>query len=135
MATIAAIWPRCAFTVASGVADEGLEALQQLWVQEGDMVTVIDQPSHGLTAGTMFRALTTEPALLPLLLEVDGLPGLRAEPGEQETLREARVGGQARGLPPLAGQSHEVSEPAGDHRSNSLRSTRPSAATSAIGKT
>lgn len=51
-----------------------LSVLDRGWVQEGDMVTVIDQPSHGLTAGTMFRALTTEPALLPLLLEVDGLP-------------------------------------------------------------
>jgi MOSC domain-containing protein YiiM len=51
-----------------------LSVLDRGWIQEGDMVTVIDQPAHGLTAGTMFRALTTEPALLPLLLEVDGLP-------------------------------------------------------------
>jgi MOSC domain-containing protein YiiM len=51
-----------------------LAVLDRGWVQEGDMVTVIDQPAHGMTAGTMFRALTTEPALLPLLLEIDGLP-------------------------------------------------------------
>jgi MOSC domain-containing protein YiiM len=51
-----------------------LTVLDRGWVQEGDMVTVIDQPAHGLTTGTMFRALTTEPSLLPLLLEVDGLP-------------------------------------------------------------
>lgn len=51
-----------------------LAVLDRGWVQEGDMVTVIDQPTHGLTAGAMFRALTTEPALLPLLLEIDGLP-------------------------------------------------------------
>lgn len=51
-----------------------LSVLERGWVQEGDMVTVIDQPQHGLTADTMFRALTTEPSLLPLLLEVEGLP-------------------------------------------------------------
>ena len=51
-----------------------LSVLERGWVQEGDMVTVMDQPRHGLTTGTMFRALTTDPALLPLLLEVDGLP-------------------------------------------------------------
>lgn len=51
-----------------------LSILDRGWVQEGDMVQVVDQPRHGLTTGTMFRALTTEPALLPLLLEVDGLP-------------------------------------------------------------
>ena len=58
----------------AGRAGVYLSVLDRGWVQEGDMVTVIDQPSHGLTTGTMFRALTSEPALLPLLLEVDGLP-------------------------------------------------------------
>ncbi len=58
----------------AGRAGVYLSILDRGWVQEGDMVTVIDQPRHGLTTGTMFRALTTEPALLPLLLEVDGLP-------------------------------------------------------------
>jgi MOSC domain-containing protein YiiM len=44
------------------------------YVAAGDPVDVMHVPDHGLTAGTVFRALTTEPALLPLLLEVDGLP-------------------------------------------------------------
>lgn len=57
-----------------GRAGVYLSILDRGWVQEGDMVQVVEQPSHGLTAGTMFRALTTDPALLPLLLEVDGLP-------------------------------------------------------------
>jgi MOSC domain-containing protein YiiM len=43
-------------------------------VAAGDPVDVMHVPDHGVTAGTVFRALTTEPALLPLLLEVDGLP-------------------------------------------------------------
>lgn len=51
-----------------------LSVLDRGWVQEGDMVTVIDRPSHGVTTDTMFRALTTEPVLLPLLLEIEGLP-------------------------------------------------------------
>jgi MOSC domain-containing protein YiiM len=40
----------------------------------GDPIDVLRVPSHGVTAGTVFRALHTEPQLLPLLLEVDGLP-------------------------------------------------------------
>lgn len=51
-----------------------LAVLERGWVQSGDPVDVLDVPDHGVTAGTMFRALTTEPALLPLLLELDGLP-------------------------------------------------------------
>ncbi len=51
-----------------------LSILDRGYIQAGDPIDVIDQPSHGLTAGTMFRAVTTEPALLPLLLEIDGLP-------------------------------------------------------------
>lgn len=51
-----------------------LAVLDRGWVQTGDPVDVIDVPDHGVTAGTMFRALTTEPTLLPVLLELDGLP-------------------------------------------------------------
>lgn len=51
-----------------------LAVLDRGWVQTGDPVDVLDVPAHGMTAGTMFRALTTEPTLLPLLLELDGLP-------------------------------------------------------------
>lgn len=51
-----------------------LSILEQGWVYAGDLVTVIDRPEHGVTAGFVFRALTVEPAMLPLLLEVDGLP-------------------------------------------------------------
>jgi len=51
-----------------------LSVLERGWVQAGDPLEVLDVPSHGVTAGTMFRALTVEPALLPLFLELDGLP-------------------------------------------------------------
>ncbi len=39
----------------------------------GDELTVVHRPGHGVTVTTMFRALTTEAALLPQLLRVDGL--------------------------------------------------------------
>jgi MOSC domain-containing protein YiiM len=39
----------------------------------GDEITVVHRPGHGITAAVMFRALTTEPALLPDLLALDAL--------------------------------------------------------------
>lgn len=39
----------------------------------GDDIRVVHQPAHGVTVETMFRALTTERALVPQLLAVDGL--------------------------------------------------------------
>lgn len=39
----------------------------------GDELAVVHRPGHGVTVATMFRALTTEAALLPELLRVDGL--------------------------------------------------------------
>ncbi len=51
-----------------------LSILEPGWIAAGDPIDVVDRPDHGLTAAAMFGALTTEPALLPLLLEVEGLP-------------------------------------------------------------
>jgi MOSC domain-containing protein YiiM len=51
-----------------------LAVLDRGWIQAGDPVEVIERPDHGVTAAVMFRALTSEPALLPVLLEIDGLP-------------------------------------------------------------
>lgn len=65
-------WP--ARFVERGRPGVFLSVLDRGWVQAGDPVTVLERPEHGLTAAAMFRALTTEPALLPLLLEVEGLP-------------------------------------------------------------
>lgn len=42
-------------------------------VQAGDDIAVLHRPGHGVTVSLMFRALNLEPALLPRLLEVDGL--------------------------------------------------------------
>ena len=40
----------------------------------GDPVTVEDRPAHGMTIAKAFRAFMIEPALLPELAEIDGLP-------------------------------------------------------------
>lgn len=42
-------------------------------VGAGDEIGVVHRPGHGVTVSTMFRALTTDAALLPELLRVDGL--------------------------------------------------------------
>ena len=42
-------------------------------VSAGDPITVLSRPDHGVTSGTVFRALTLQPELLPLLLDVEAL--------------------------------------------------------------
>ena len=42
-------------------------------IRAGDPIEVVRRPDHGITVTDMFRALTTEAALLPRLLEIDGL--------------------------------------------------------------
>ena len=42
-------------------------------VQAGDQVTVENRPAHEVTVAVVFRALTTEPDLLPSLLAADAL--------------------------------------------------------------
>ena len=43
-------------------------------VRAGDDIEVISRPDHSVTIGVVFRALTTEPELLPLLYEAEALP-------------------------------------------------------------
>jgi MOSC domain-containing protein YiiM len=42
-------------------------------VAAGDPIQVLDRPDHDVTFATMFRALVTQPELLPRLVAVDGL--------------------------------------------------------------
>lgn len=42
-------------------------------VRAGDTVTVADRPDHGVTIGHVFRAIMTEPELLPDILVADAL--------------------------------------------------------------
>jgi MOSC domain-containing protein YiiM len=50
-----------------------LRVLQPGVLQAGDSVDVVHRPGHGVTATLAFRAVFGEPALLPRLLEVEGL--------------------------------------------------------------
>ena len=68
----ATAWPRR--FAAHGRPGVLLSVMGRGHVAAGDPVDVMHVPDHGVTAGTVFRALTAEHALLPLLLEVDGLP-------------------------------------------------------------
>lgn len=59
-----------------------LRVLEEGELAADDLVEVTHQPGHGVTVSMMFRALTTEQALLPRLLEVEDLvteARLRAE--------------------------------------------------------
>jgi MOSC domain-containing protein YiiM len=44
-------------------------------IRAGDPVEIADRPCHDVTVAMTFRALTTEPELLPLLLAADAMPG------------------------------------------------------------
>ncbi|GAB2883058.1 MOSC domain-containing protein [Myroides odoratimimus subsp. xuanwuensis] len=50
-----------------------LRVLEEGVVEAGDEITVEHRPDHAITVAMMFRALTTERALLPDLLAVDDL--------------------------------------------------------------
>jgi MOSC domain-containing protein YiiM len=50
------------------------------YISAGDEVTVAYRPGHDLSIAELFRALTTEPELLPKIVEVQEVPaGLRAK--------------------------------------------------------
>jgi MOSC domain-containing protein YiiM len=51
-----------------------LRVLEPGWIRAGDPIVVEHRPDHDVTMGLVFRALTTEPDLLPRLLEPDDLP-------------------------------------------------------------
>lgn len=43
-------------------------------VRAGDTVDIVYRPDHGVDIGTVFRALTLEPELLPKLVDLEALP-------------------------------------------------------------
>ncbi|MBB5867167.1 MOSC domain-containing protein YiiM [Allocatelliglobosispora scoriae] len=59
---------------AKAVPGSYLSIVEEGEVQAGDTITVVDRPDHDVTIGLVFRALTLEPELLPLLLAADALP-------------------------------------------------------------
>lgn len=43
-------------------------------LQAGDAIAVVQRPDHGITIGTVYRAMMLEPELMPSLLVADALP-------------------------------------------------------------
>jgi MOSC domain-containing protein YiiM len=58
---------------AEGRPGPYLRVVEEGLVEAGDPIDVVRRPGHGVTVSMMFRALTTERALLPRLLVVDDL--------------------------------------------------------------
>ncbi|HEY5836993.1 MOSC domain-containing protein [Streptomyces sp.] len=48
-------------------------------ITAGDPITVVGRPAHEVTVAVSFRAFTTEPELLPLLRDAEGLPAADRE--------------------------------------------------------
>lgn len=72
-----------------------LRVLTEGEIRAGDEITVTHRPGHGVTVSTMFRALMTDHALLPELLQIDGLVSearVRAETYVAGTTRLAVAG-------------------------------------------
>jgi MOSC domain-containing protein YiiM len=57
-----------------GVPGTYLRVVEPGTIRAGDEVTVVHRPDHEVTVGFVFRALTTEPELLPAILVADALP-------------------------------------------------------------
>jgi MOSC domain-containing protein YiiM len=57
-----------------GAPGSYLRVLEPGWIRADDPIVVEHRPDHEVTIGLIFRALTTEPELLPRLLEADDLP-------------------------------------------------------------
>lgn len=59
---------------AAAVPGAYLRVLEAGPVRAGDRIEVVHRPVHDITVAFVFRAMTTEPELLPALLEIDALP-------------------------------------------------------------
>jgi MOSC domain-containing protein YiiM len=50
-----------------------LRVLEEGTLRAGDEIEVVHRPGHGITVSTLFRALTTDHSLRPLLIGIEGL--------------------------------------------------------------
>jgi MOSC domain-containing protein YiiM len=51
-----------------------LRILEPGELRAGDAIEIVDRPDHGVTIGTVYRAMMLEPELMPSLLVADALP-------------------------------------------------------------
>jgi MOSC domain-containing protein YiiM len=61
------------FTIAA-LPGPYLRVIQPGAVRSGDPIVITSRPDHKVTVSLAFRAMTTQPKLLPRLLEADALP-------------------------------------------------------------
>jgi MOSC domain-containing protein YiiM len=66
-----------------------LRVLEEGTLKAGDRIDVVHRPGHGVTVTGMFRALTTDPLLLPELLRVEGLVLEARQRAERHVARRA----------------------------------------------
>jgi MOSC domain-containing protein YiiM len=64
-----------------------LRVIEEGELAAGDPIEVVHRPEHGVTIGVAFRARTTEPDLLPRLLDASELP----EPWQQQVRKRLGV--------------------------------------------
>jgi MOSC domain-containing protein YiiM len=69
-----------------------LRVIREGQIRAGDPVAVVHRPDHEVSIALVFRALTLEPELLPLLLAADALPE------ETRELAGRRTAGSSQGL-------------------------------------
>jgi MOSC domain-containing protein YiiM len=77
--------------VEHGAPGAYLRVLTEGELGSGDLVEVVHRPEHGVSVATVLRAITSEPALLPRVLEVPELAA-RIRERAQHRLAEARPG-------------------------------------------
>ncbi len=54
-------------------------------IRAGDAITIVHRPGHDVSIGVVFRAVTLEPELLPMLLAADALPAELRELARKRT--------------------------------------------------
>ncbi|MFB6516094.1 MOSC domain-containing protein, partial [Streptomyces virginiae] len=57
----------------------------------GDTISTLSRPEHGVTSGVVFRAMTREPELLPLLAEVEALSAHQRDKAARRARGGARI--------------------------------------------
>jgi MOSC domain-containing protein YiiM len=62
-----------------------LRVVEPGMISAGDAIKILRRPSHDVTISLVFRALTVEPELLPLILVADALPSECRETAARRT--------------------------------------------------
>lgn len=75
--------------VEGGRSGAYLRVLEHGALGAGDEIHVVHRPGHGITVRIMFRALTTQPVLLPRLLDIEGLAAMPRREAERYVAKQS----------------------------------------------